>query len=90
MVGYFDTQNTSEKYHILSLTYEHLGVYTSNLTTSYNSTAYMLWGKSTTNYYGYMKKSSDGKTIYWYGNSASYQDYLQNITNCVYVFLAFA
>lgn len=61
-------------------------LYTTILTTSYTSGNGLGYNNSASDTYG--KKSSDGKTIYWYSNAASGALYDQlNISGVTYYFL---
>lgn len=61
----------------------YYGALISSLTTSYTNRRMMSFG---TSFKSYVKKSSDGKTVYWYNESANTNPY--DTSGAIYYFLA--
>ena len=78
-------------------TKHHQGAYMPDLTTSFTLTRAMNFHIWTDTGRSYVKKSSDGKTIFWYknpaiqsGNQGYNEDYVMNEFDITYFFMGLA
>ena len=90
IIGYYQPASGSSNPARFTLNFSNFtryGAYMSQVTTSFES-RYMMSQYDFSK--PYVKKSSDGKTIYWYLSSSDSANYICNASGCVYYFLGAA